>query len=201
MERLPKRQREIAEFIREHIEIHGVPPTYREIASYFRLTVSTVQESIGALERKGVVRRVPGRSRNLRLVDDGGTRTRSIPVLGATAAGMPITAVENNKGFIGVDASLIPGGQVFALKVKGDSMIEAGIYDGDFAFIRLQPQVESGEIALALIDDEETTLKRFFNQGMKVVLRSENQNYPPMEFDAGRVRIQGKLVGVFRTVD
>jgi len=195
---LPRRQREIAEYIREHLETHVVPPTFREIAAHFHLTISTVQESVAALEKKGIVRRIPGRSRNLRLVDDRGTSARSIPILGSTAAGMPITAMENQEGFITVDASLVHAGQVFALKVKGDSMVEAGILDGDLAIIRLQPNVENGEIALAITDDEDATIKRIYKHGRQIELRSENKNYQPLVFDAPRVRIQGKVIGIFR---
>jgi len=201
MSLLPRRQREIAEFIKDHLGIHGVPPTFREIAAHFNLTISTIQESVAALEKKGIISRVPGQSRNLRLVDESGAMTRSIPILGAAAAGMPITAIENREGFLTVDASMIHGGQIFALRVKGDSMIEAGILDGDYAIIRLQQDVENGEIGLVIVDDEEATIKRIFKQSKKVELRSANNNYPPMSLDAKRVRIQAKVIGVFRIIN
>ena len=198
MAALPKRQREIVEFIRENMDTFGVPPTFREIAAHFRITVPTVQESIASLEGKGVIERIPRKSRNLRLSYYSGTSFRSIPILGTTAAGTPIAAIENPDGFLAVDASLIQGGQVFALKVKGDSMMEAGILDGDYAFVRVQPGVENGEIGLVLIDEGEATIKRIFKQGAKIELRSENKYYPPMLLDPQRVRIQGKIIGIFR---
>jgi repressor LexA len=200
MNLLPKRQSEIVKYIRDHLESAGVPPTFREIAGHFRLTISTVQESVAALEKKGILRRVPNRARNLRLVGQTGRSTRSVPIVGAAAAGRPITAIENRQGAIALDATLLPGGEVFALKVTGDSMIGAGILDGDYVFIRPQPTVETGEIALVIVDDEDATIKRVFPHGRQVELRPENQNLEPMVFPADRVHIQGKVIGVFRNL-
>ncbi len=198
METLPRRQQEIAEFIREHVESHGVPPTYREIADHFDLMISTVQESLAALERKGVVKRTRGKSRGLRLAQSAGSISRNIPVMGSATAGEPAQAIENREGFLAVDATLIRGDRVFALKVKGESMIEAGILDGDYAILRQQETVENGEAALILVDGEDATIKHVFKRGRRIELRPANSAMETKLIDAARVTIQGKVVGVFR---
>jgi repressor LexA len=198
MDTLPRRQHEIAEFIREHIESHGVPPTYREVADHFDLMISTVQESLAALERKGVVERIRGKSRGLRLAPSMISASRNLPIMGLTTAGEPAEAIEMPEGYLSVDASLSRGEHVFALKVKGESMIEAGILDGDYAILRQQDDVENGEAALVLIDGEDATIKHVFKRGRRVELRPANSAMEPKFIDASRVRIQGKVVGVFR---
>jgi repressor LexA len=198
MDTLPRRQHEIAEFIREHVESHGVPPTYREIADHFDLMISTVQESLAALERKGVVERIRGKSRGLRLAQSLGAVSRNIPVIGSATAGEPAQAIENREGFLAVDAALIRGDRVFALKVKGESMIEAGIMDGDYAILRQQETVENGEAALVLVDGENATIKHVFKRGRRIELRPANSAMEPKLIDAARVTVQGKVVGVFR---
>jgi repressor LexA len=160
-----------------------------------------VQESLAALQRKGVVRRVPGKSRGLRLARSRAVAERRVPILGLTAAGRPALAIENPDGFLAVDGSWLHGDDVFALTVKGDSMIEAGIFDGDFVFVRRQAVVENGAIALVLVDGEEATIKRVYQHGRQIELRPANQNLEPLVLPADRVQIQGQVIGVFRRLD
>ncbi|HPQ71151.1 MAG TPA: transcriptional repressor LexA [bacterium] len=198
METLPRKQRQILEFIRTHHEREGVPPTYREIALHFGVTISTIQEAIAALIHKGALERVPGKSRGLRVVEDVVHTPATVPIVGLTAAGPPALALEHIEGHLTIDGSLFPEPKLFALRVHGDSMIEDGIFHGDYAIIARRAQVETGEIALALIDDEETTIKRIYPRGDKVELRPANRDMAPMIYDARRVRIQGKVVGLCR---
>ena len=198
MSHLPKRQREILELIRQRIQERSAPPTLIEIGEHFGIGLSTVQEHIAALESKGVIERIKNRARGIRLIEQESFTPRSIPVMGLTTAGQPSMAFENYEGHLAVDGSLIKGERVFALKVCGDSMIEAGILDGDMAIIRQQDEVENGSPALVLVDNEEATIKRFYNRGRKVELRPANQAMEPIHVDAKRVRIQGKVIGVFR---
>jgi repressor LexA len=160
-----------------------------------------VQEIVAALEKKGLLRRLPGKSRNLRLAERLTANWRGIPIVGHVAAGSPITAIENHEGRLAVDASLARGEGVFALRVKGDSMIGAGILNGDYAIVRAQATVRNGEIGLVLVDDEEATIKRVFRRGAQVELRAENDAYPPLIVAAQRVRIQGKVIGIQRVID
>lgn len=199
MSSLPKRQREIVEFIRSRVHEETAPPTLQEIGDHFGIGISTVQEHIAALEAKGIIEKTKSRSRGMRLADDEGITPRSVPILGWTTAGQPALALEQHEGHLTVDGSLVRGENVFALRVKGDSMIEAGIMDGDMVIIRQQEDVDNNEIALVLIENEEATIKRFIRKGRKVVLKPANQTMNPMEYDAAQVRIQGKIVASFRT--
>ena len=197
---LTGRQREIVGFIRERIQERTAPPTLQEIADRFQIGITTAQDHIAALAAKGAIERTKGRARGIRLAEDEGFAPRSLPILGWTTAGQPALALEHHEGHLAVDGSLVRGQDVFALKVKGDSMIEAGILDGDYALIRVQPTVENGETALVLVNGEEATIKRFHQRGRRVELRPANGNMEPIRLDAGRVSIQGKVIGVFRVM-
>jgi repressor LexA len=130
--------------------------------------------------------------------DDGDRRVVSIPVMGRIAAGTPISAIQSRDHTIGMPPELLSGGEHYALEVRGDSMIEAGILDGDLALIRKCDAASTGEIVVALIDDEEATLKRLRRKGASVALEAANPAYETRIFGPDRVRIQGKLVGLFR---
>jgi len=197
---LPRRQREIVAFIRRYLEAEGTPPSFRDIAAHFKVKVATIQEQLAALEKKGVIQKPRGRSRGIRLVEKEGFSPRSIPILGWTTAGRPELAIENHEGHLAVDGAMLRGEAVFALKIRGQSMIEAGILDGDHAFVRVQPSVENGEIALVIVDGEEATIKAVFKRGNTVELRPANSQMEPLLLPAGRVRIQGKVIGIFRTM-
>lgn len=201
MESLPRRQQLILDFLREHQQRHGAPPTFREIAAHFGLTISTVQEAVAALERKGRLERTPGKARGLRLAEAAAFASRTIPILGLTTAGQPALAIEHIEGHLVVDAALFPETEVFALRVSGESMIDAGIRDGDYAIVRRQNEVASGEIALVLVDREDATIKKFYRHQSQVELRPANPEMPSLRLRADRVRIQGKVIGLYRRID
>jgi repressor LexA len=130
--------------------------------------------------------------------DDDATRPVAVPVMGRIAAGTPISAIQNRSHTIHVPPEMLPTGEHFALEVRGDSMIEAGIFEGDLALIRKSDTADTGDIVVALIDDEEATLKRLRKKGMSIALEAANPSYETRIFGPDRVRIQGKLVGIFR---
>jgi repressor LexA len=203
------RQREVLEFMRIFGERHGVPPTVREIGERFHFTARAAFDHLRALERKGMLeRRVTGKraSRTLVLPAQKGARraeTPGIPLLGRIAAGTPITAVENHEDTIPLRPEWLgTGGQdVFALRVRGDSMIEAHIMDGDLVLVRKQETAGSGDIVAAMVDGE-ATVKRFGRDNGAVVLRPEHPTMKPIVVEAGRgdFRILGKVVGVMRQI-
>lgn len=211
MKEMTDRQREVLEFIRIFGERHGVPPTVREIGERFRFTPRAAFDHLRALERKGMLeRRVTGKraSRTLVLPAHKGARrgdaaVSGIPVLGRIAAGVPITAVENHEDTIPLRADWLGAGglDVFALRVRGDSMIEAHIMDGDLVLVRKQETAGSGDIVAAMLDGE-ATVKRFAREDGAVVLHPEHPTMKPIVVEAGRgdFRILGKVVGVMRQI-
>ncbi len=211
MKEMTARQREVLEFIRIFGERHGVPPTVREIGERFDFTARAAFDHLRALERKGMLeRRVTGKraSRTLVLPAHKGARrgdaaVPGIPVIGRIAAGAPITAVENHEDTIPLRPDWLgTGGQdVFALRVRGDSMIEAHIMDGDLVLVRKQDTAGSGDIVAAMLDGE-ATVKRFARENGAVVLRPEHPTLKPIVVEAGRgdFRILGKVVGIMRQI-
>jgi len=201
------RQREVLDFIRTFGERHGVPPTVREIGERFGFTARAAFDHLRALERKGMLeRRVTGKraSRTLILPSHKGARRpepAGIPVVGRIAAGAPITAVENHEDTIPLRPDWLgTGGQdVFALRVRGESMIGAHIVDGDLVLVRKQETAGSGDIVAAMVDGE-ATVKRFGREGGAVVLRPEHPTMRPIVIEPGRgdFRILGKVVGIVR---
>jgi repressor LexA len=197
---LTARQKEVLEFIETFIRENPYPPTIREIASNFEMSVKGAYDHLKALERKGRIRAGGGRSRKIeiigRRVGEGRSPTIEIPVLGSVAAGKPIFAEENFESSLHVPASMIGNTRCFALRVRGDSMINAGILDGDIAVIEQKPVAEDGEIVVAAIEDS-VTLKRYFKEKGRVRLAPENSAYSPIFTQD--VRILGKLRGIVRT--
>lgn len=203
------RQREVLEFIRVFGERHGVPPTVREIGERFHFTARAAFDHLRALERKGMLeRRVTGKraSRTLVLPAQKGARRAEapgIPLLGRIAAGALITAVENHEDTIPLRPEWLgTGGQeVFALRVRGDSMIEAHIMDGDLVLVRKQEAAAGGDIVAAMVDGE-ATVKRFGRENGAVVLRPAHPTMKPIVVEPGRgeFRILGKVVGVIRQI-
>ena len=206
------RQREVLEFIRAFGDKHGVPPTVREIGEKFGFTARAAFDHLRALERKGMLeRRVTGKRASRMLVlpsQKGGRRADSpagvppgIPLLGRIAAGAPITAVENHEDTIPLRPEWLgTGGQdVFALRVRGDSMIDAHIVDGDLVLVRRQESAGSGDIVAAMVDGE-ATVKRFAREGGSVVLRPAHPTMKPIVVEPGRgdLRILGKVIGIMR---
>lgn len=197
--RLTDRQQEILTFVRRYTESHGYPPSVREIGQAMGLTSSsTVHSHLGALERKGFLRRDPSKPRALEILRDGqGPQHRvvSLPVVGQVTAGTPILAEQNIEDYLPVPADLANGADGFVLKVRGDSMIDAGIFDGDLLIVRCQQTAANGDIVVVRLGDE-ATVKRFFKEGDRVRLQPENQAMAPIY--ARDVAVEGKAVAVLR---
>jgi repressor LexA len=210
MRDLTARQRDVLNFIRTFSTRHGVPPTVREIGERFDVTPRAAFDHLRALERKGMLRRraSAGRtSRSLTLAERGPVPAfRPIPILGRIAAGSPILAEENREGEVPVASSALPGRgeDVFALRVRGDSMIDAHICDGDLVLVRRQDTAQINDIVAAVVESEtgetEATVKRYQRDGQRVVLKPENPTMSPIVIDPGRrsVTILGKVVGLLR---
>ena len=199
MRGLTVRQREVLDFINSYIEQHRYPPSIRELAEHFSISIRGGYDHLKALRKKGYVRSSEGRSRSLEVLDDGSAERRhrllSIPLLGRVAAGVPMFADENIKGTIAVSDELLDAGTYFALRVRGDSMCDAGILDGDIAIVRRQEHADNGDIVVAMIE-EAATLKRFFLESNRIRLQAENAAYPPIFTQ--NLRILGRLRAVQR---
>ncbi len=209
MDDLSPRQREILEFIVAAIQQRGVAPTYREIGTALGIgSTNGVSDHIKALVRKGYLQRgaEPGSPRALvptpqvtGMVD---SEVLGVPILGRIAAGKPLLAEENYEGVLKVDPSMVPaGGKVFALVVTGDSMIDDGIHDGDYLFVKEQKQVRNGQIAIVMVDGS-ATVKRFYREGTKIRLQPANSAMNPIYVDeaSGDCQVVGAAVGVFRRI-
>ena len=197
MEGLTRRQEQVLEFIRESVRVDGYPPTVREICAGLSLSSpSTVHAHLANLERLGLIKRDPTKPRALAVVQDLRPR-RPLPLVGRVAAGEPILAEENIEEYVDVPAFLRRDDDDFVLRVQGDSMIDAGIFNGDFIVVHAQDQVQNGEIVVALVGDEATT-KRYYNEGRTVRLQPENENYEPIIVNSDEVDLVGRVVGVLR---
>ncbi|MHB1323134.1 MAG: transcriptional repressor LexA [Coriobacteriia bacterium] len=202
---LTARQREILDFVRAEIHRRGFPPSVREIGEAVGLSSSsTVHSHLAALEVKGLLRRDPSKPRALEVLDYRDTErgidyesVQAVPLVGQVAAGAPILAAENIEATLPLPASFA-GEDTFILRVKGESMIEAGILDGDYAVVRQQRDATNGDIVVAMID-EEATVKRFFRDGGRIRLQPENVTMEPIYAD-GYVdfAVLGKVVALFR---
>jgi repressor LexA len=199
MKNLTDKQEEILLFIKEKIKESGFPPTVREMGDHFGITVKGAYDHLKAIEKKGYVRCDPNKSRAIEvLVDREGivpVDAVNVPLVGRIAAGAPILAEENIDDYLSFPGSMFARGEYFALKVKGDSMVDEGIYNGDIAIIKKQDTAQNGDIVAALVDDE-ATLKIFKKAGGKIQLVPANAAYKPIVADA--VEVLGKLAGVFR---
>lgn len=191
-----ERQKEVLDFIRNFERKNGYAPSLREIASHFRVSIPTVHQHIQYLKKKGFPERKKGGRRALKdrvVVEDD---TINVPLLGTIAAGRPIEAITYPET-IAVSKNLVSKtGRHYALRVEGDSMIKEGIFDGDTVIVRQQDIVENGETAVALLNDNEATLKKIYIEKNRIRLQPANPNMEP--FFAKRVTIQGKVVGVLR---
>lgn len=198
MKDLTERQKEILDFLSNFIQENSYPPTVRETAKAFDISIKGAYDHIKALEKKGFIKLQGNRSRAMEIVakqEDGGESVKEIPILGNIAAGYPILAEENWIGTIKIPADLAHGRNCFALKVQGDSMRDAGIRSGDVAIIEQKPVAENGEIVAALIEDS-ATLKRFFRENNRIRLQAENPDYAPIYTQD--VKILGKLRAIIR---
>jgi repressor LexA len=201
--RLTQRQQEVLSFIQAFSEMHGVPPTVREIGGRFHVTPRAAFDHLRALERKGYLRRrsTEGRtSRALTLAAPLKT-AREVPILGRIAAGAPLLSEENREGALPLDPGWVGGRgeDVFGLRVRGESMINAHIVEGDVVLVRRQDHAQSGDIVVALVDGE-ATVKRFGRDGRAVLLRPEHPTMAPIVIREGEkdVRSLGKVVGLVR---
>lgn len=185
--------------IQRFIDERGIPPTITDLAETLGLTRSTVQDQIAQLVKKGYLNKESGRARGITVAREHvsvPSTVISVPIVGEVAAGPPILAQENIVGEVLMDASILHGGSHFALEVRGDSMICAGIDNGSLVIVRQQPQAENGDIVVALIDDE-ATVKRLRIRGDRIELKAENPQYDPIVIGPeSDLRIVGKVVAV-----
>jgi len=201
MNGLTEKQQEIFDFILRSLREDGAIPTVREIAQAFGYaSTNAVVCHLDALANKGYISRSPGVSRNIEIAPDYLIPERGVPIVGYVAAGTPIDAIENLEGYLDLDAIYEPGVH-FALRIAGDSMIEAGFWDGDYAIVRQQPRVESGQIGVAIIEGQ-ATVKRFrWLEKGGLMLIPENERYEPFTVDPeADLRIGGKVVGMHRVI-
>jgi len=203
---LTARQREILEMIEQHMRDRGYPPSVREIGEAVGLTSpSTVHAHLGALQKRGYLLRDPTKPRAIEVRWDPTSNAaierrpvRHVPLVGDVAAGTDVLAQENVEEVLPLPADFTGEGELFMLRVRGDSMIDVGILDGDFVVCRSQAVAQEGEIVVAGIPGDEATVKTFTRQGTKVVLMPANPRLEPMEFDPSEVNVFGRVVTVLR---
>ena len=199
-EKITPKQQEILEYIKETILKKGYPPAVREICEAVNLkSTSSVHSHLETLERNGYIRRDPTKPRTIEIIEDCFNLARrevvNVPLLGTVAAGMPLLAQENIENYFPIPTEMLPDKEVFMLRVKGDSMIEAGIFNGDLIFVEKTVTAENGEIVVALLDDS-ATVKRFYKENGHYRLQPENSSMDPIIVD--EVQILGKVFGLFR---
>ena len=193
---LTDRQRQILNFIANYKARHGAPPTQREIAQHLKIYIRGVQYHLERLERAGHLTRTPKRARAINLRRE--QRAALTPLLGRVTAGRPVLADEHVEASYPLPQEWTGNGKTFLLKVQGDSMRDARIFDGDLALVTVQPEAHSGEIVVAMVEDE-VTVKRFQVDGTTIILKPENETFAPIRIENGeRVKILGKVIGVFR---
>ncbi len=204
MKELTKRQSEIYQFIKHIVQTKGYPPSVREIGLAVGLaSSSTVHGHLSRLEEKGYIKRDPTKPRAIEITETIGENinqenTIHVPVIGKVTAGIPITAVENVEEYFPLPAHFTSthNSNIFILDVVGDSMIEAGILDGDKVIVRSQSIAENGDIIVAMTEDDEATVKRFYKEETRYRLQPENSTMEPIYLD--NVTVLGKVVGLFR---
>ncbi len=198
--RISAKQSEILEYIKEQILAKGYPPAVREICKAVNLkSTSSVHSHLETLEKNGYIRRDPTKPRAIEIVDDNFNLTRkemrNIPIVGTVAAGQPIFAEENISGYFPLLADELPAGDLFILNVRGESMINIGIYDGDKVIVRQSPTAKNGDVVVALVDDS-ATVKTYYKEDGRYRLQPENDTMDPIYVD--EVIILGTVVGLFR---
>ena len=200
-ENITKKQLEILDYIKEQIIDRGFPPSVREICAAVNLkSTSSVHTHLSALEKNGYIRRDPAKPRCIEIADDSFNTYRknstNVPILGQVTAGLPILAVENIEGYFPLPTDSVPSGyETFMLRVKGESMIDAGIFDKDLILVRSQESASNGDIVVAMIDDG-VTVKTFYKEKDHIRLQPENETFSPIIVED--CRILGKVIGLFR---
>ena len=205
---LTTRQRQVLEFIDSEVRQRGYPPSVREIGEAVGLSSpSTVHAHLAALQDKGYLRRDPSKPRAIEVTLEPSTGAdidrrpvRHVPLLGDVAAGTGVLAVEQVEELMPVPEDLTGDGELFMLRVRGESMIDAGIYDGDFVVVRVQPSADPGDVVVAGIPGEEATVKTFLRKRNKIVLRPANETMEDLVFDPSDVKIYGKVVTLLRRI-
>ena len=201
--KITDKQREILEYIKNEILNRGFPPSVREICEAVELkSTSSVHAHLETIEKNGYIRRDPTKPRTIEILDDNFNLLRremvNVPVVGTVTAGQPILAVENIESYFPVPAEFMPNQQCFILNVQGESMVNAGILDGDQVLVQQQPDAQNGEIVVALLG-EEATVKRFYKEKNCYRLQPENDTMEPIIVDSDQeFKILGKVFGVFR---
>ncbi len=198
--KITDKQREILEYIRDTILAKGYPPAVREICEAVHLkSTSSVHSHLETLEKNGYIRRDPTKPRTIEILDDDFALTRremvNVPVIGTVAAGMPILAEENIEDYMPIPVEMLPNKEVFMLKVKGESMIDAGIFNNDKVIVAKQDTARNGEMVVALVEDS-ATVKTFYKEDGHIRLQPENASMDPIIVDD--VQILGKVIGLFR---
>ena len=203
-------QEKLLKFIIDYQKQNNVTPSFDEMKDGLDLkSKSGIHRILSALEERGYIKKLNNRARaieiikNVNLIDIESSKNKynviSIPILGKIAAGLPIEAISDNTNYIELPETLLKKGEYFILNVEGDSMIEAGIYDGDKVVVRKSNDANNGEIVVALIDNNEATLKRIFKRGEQVALQPENSNYKTIIYGPDRIQIQGVLKHLIRS--
>ena len=200
--KISRKQQEILDYLKEEILTRGYHPTVREICEKVDLkSTSSVHSHLSTLERNGYIRRDPTKPRAIEICDDSfqmvRTEMSSLPIVGNVAAGQPILAQENIESYFPVPAEIVPSGESFALRIRGDSMINAGIFNGDLVFVNSCRTARNGEIVVALIEDG-ATVKTFYKEDGHIRLQPENDTMDPIIVD--NCMILGKVFGVFRVM-
>jgi repressor LexA len=197
MENLTKRQKEILDYVNDFIEDHGYAPSYREIGKHFGLSsTATVCEHVQTLEQKGYLKTDPNEVRSIEIIEENIAKAFSLPLMGLITAGEPIEAVEQ-KERIAIPQDLIKDeAKSYVLKVKGQSMIDEGIYDGDFVVVEQNPNPRNGQVVVALLDNAYATLKKFYKEANRIRLQPANSTMKPIY--AKNVIVQGVVRAVIR---
>jgi repressor LexA len=206
MGKVSDRQQAIMKFIKNEVREKGYPPSVREIGEAVGLaSSSTVHGHLARLEKKGLIRRDPTKPRAIEILSEDDNNmaqfalsTVRVPIVGKVTAGEPITAVENIEDYFPLPEHLVGDDEAFMLVISGDSMIEAGIYDGDYVIVRQQQHALNGDIVVAMTDEGEATVKRFFKEKDHFRLQPENSSLSPILLPS--VSILGKVIGVFRSI-
>ena len=206
MSKMSNRQQAILEFIKTQVREKGYPPSVREIGEAVGLaSSSTVHGHLDRLEKKGLIRRDPTKPRAIEILDDSDSAppreltspVRHVPLVGKVTAGQPITATENIEEYFPLPAHMVGDQPVFMLSVSGDSMIEAGIHDGDYVIVRQQQTANNGDIVVAMTEDNEATVKTFYKERDHIRLQPENSAMEPIRLK--NVTILGKVIGLIRS--
>jgi repressor LexA len=202
---MSNRQNAILEFIKNEVRDKGYPPSVREIGEAVGLaSSSTVHGHLDRLEKKGLIRRDPTKPRAIEILGDDyegiyqiSSSIRQIPLIGKVTAGVPITATENIEEYFPLPVNMVGDQPVFMLSVMGDSMVEAGIHDGDYVIVRQQPTAVNGDIVVAMTEDNEATVKTFYKERDHIRLQPENSSMEPIRLS--NVSILGKVIGLIRS--